>query len=227
MWSAFRVPIVALAFLAAQAIAFEPPQVVEVPRPAPAKWQEFRAEPGKVVRLALKDGAPAVWVLAEEGSSAELTPQDTAVPSVDFVGARGRHCLIAYAAGQQPARIVVIVGDGGTDPGPGPGPVDPPPPGPATYYFAVVRSDGPADPAFTKTMSLPEWKTLTQSGHSVKDFTLRDALKLNLLTAGTPLPCVVTLRVNAGGKTSVIVRAPVPLPTTGQGILDLPKGVSP
>ena len=126
MRSLTRVSLLALAVFAAAAVAIDPPQVVEVPRPAPAKWTEFRAEPGKVVRLALKDGQSATWVLAEEGNASSLTPQDTATPFVDFVGPKGRHYLVAYAPGQQPARIVVVVGE---DSGPGP-PPDPKPPEP-------------------------------------------------------------------------------------------------
>lgn len=223
-----RVSTLALLVVAASAVAFDPPQVVEVPRPAPAKWQEFRAEPGKTIRLSLKDNTPATWVLAEEGTASSLTPQDSPTQFVDFVGPSGRHCLVAYVQGQQPARIVVIVGDGVPGPvDPGPGPVDPPPPGPETYFFVIVRADGPADPVFTKVMGYPEWAKLTEAGHKYKDYTLRDAVRLNLMPRANELPCVITLRISADGKRSSIARGPVPFPITGTAVLELPKGVSP
>lgn len=106
--------------------------------------------------------------------------------------------------------------------------VDPPvtPPKPAVYYFLVVRPDGPASPAFTKTMGLPAWTELRKAGHGVKDKTLTEAAALGVkLADGTTLPVVVTLQEAADKKTSKIVRPAVALPTTDDAIADLPKGV--
>lgn len=103
-----------------------------------------------------------------------------------------------------------------------PPPVNPPAKPPTSFYFLVVRSDGPADPDFTKIMGLPAWGRLRDSGHQFKDKTVTTAAKdLGLtLPAGTPLPCVVTLSVEGG--VSKIVRPAVPLPTTDADVLALP-----
>ena len=222
-----RASTLALLVVAASAVAFDPPQVVEVPRPAPAKWQEFRTESGRI-DLSLKDGQAATWALAEEGGTAELNPPTPATVASFSATRSGRYKIIAFVAGQQPARIVVVVGDGVPGPvDPGPGPVDPPPPGPETYFFVIVRADGPADPVFTKVMGYPEWAKLTEAGHKYKDYTLRDAVRLNLMPRANELPCVITLRISADGKRSSIARGPVPFPITGTAVLELPKGVSP
>ncbi|MBY0457657.1 MAG: hypothetical protein K2V38_09990 [Gemmataceae bacterium] len=98
--------------------------------------------------------------------------------------------------------------DGGKDP-----PVDPPPGTPAKYYFVVVRPDGPASLDFIKTMSRPGWGKLTVAGHAYKDKTVTEAAGIGIhLPTGTALPCVVTLRVAADGKTSTVERGPVPVP---------------
>lgn len=106
-------------------------------------------------------------------------------------------------------------------------PDDPTKPPPTTgYYFMLIRSDGAADPAFTKIARNPAWAELVKAGHLVKDFGLSDAIRLGAkLPDGTPLPCVVTLRDD--GTASRIVRGPVPLPTTSEAILELAKGVGP
>lgn len=105
-------------------------------------------------------------------------------------------------------------------------PDDPKQPPPTTgYYFMLIRSDGAADPSFTRIVRDPAWVELAKAGHRVKDFGLTDAIRLGArLPDGTSLPCVVTLYDD--GKTSRIVRGPVSLPSDSQAILDLPKGVS-
>lgn len=116
----------------------------------------------------------------------------------------------------------------GAAPQPPPAPPVTPDPGqPAGgLYFFVVRPAGPASPAFTAAMSLPEWQTLRAAGHRVKDFDPDGAVRLlgaGVVPAGTQLPVVVTLREQPGGST--VVRGPVPLPATGAAVLDLPRGV--
>jgi hypothetical protein len=206
-------------------VAADPPIVVEVARPPAAKWQVFSAESGKTVRLALKDGESAVWVLAGEGT-ADLTPQDSLTPFVDFVGPAGRHYAVAYVKDKPVARVVIQVGPG-TGPGPPPDPKDPPPPQPSSLFFVIVRPDGAATPALTNLLADPAWITLENAGHKHKDFERKVALSLGYVNPGEQLtlPCVVTIRVV--GKTSTRVRGPVPVPTTAAGILDLPKGVMP
>lgn len=93
---------------------------------------------------------------------------------------------------------------------------------PVVYYFAVVRPDGAASPAFTKTMQDPAWAQLRLKDHTVKDFTATDARdRLKIDTGAVPLPAVVTLVVARDGKSSFLARPAVPLPTTGADILKL------
>jgi len=94
----------------------------------------------------------------------------------------------------------------------------------ATYYFLIVRPDGPAAPMFTANMRLPAWEKLRAAGHLVKDYTVKDAAKAGYTVPdGTPLPVVVTLKETE--TNSAIVRGPIAMPTTEAAILDLPKGV--
>lgn len=119
----------------------------------------------------------------------------------------------------------VVVGT--PKPPPADPPDDPPPDDPAgKLYFLVVRPDGPAAPSLTKIMSLPEWQSLKGAGHSVGMATAKEAIPLRLgIPSGTTLPVVVTLRVSADGKSSVVVRPAIALPTTGEAIAKLPEGV--
>lgn len=99
-----------------------------------------------------------------------------------------------------------------------------PPEATKVYYFLVVRADGPATNHFVKLMSDPAWDTIKKAGHKVKDMGVTAAAALGVdLPSGASVPAVVTL-VESADK-STIVRPAVPLPTTGAGILDLPKAV--
>lgn len=130
----------------------------------------------------------------------------------------------AGANGEQKRATFVVVNGKATPPPPKD---DPPPPPAGLYYFLIVRPDGPAAPAFTKAMGMPEWATLRAAGHLVKDRTASEAVApaIGVVVPAAQLPAVVTLSVAADGKSSTIVRAAVPLPTTGADVLDLPKGV--
>lgn len=135
--------------------------------------------------------------------------------------------VAASKTGEQSRASFVVVN--GKVPSPGdPDTPPPPPPPPANdkFYFLIVRADGPASPAFTKAMNLPEWNTLRAAGHSVKDVTVSEAAHLKANIPPEQLPAVLTLVVRVDGKSSQIVRPAVPLPTVGSGVLDLPKGVS-
>lgn len=143
--------------------------------------------------------------------------------------AEGQYKFMAVAAGkggeQSTKLLTVTIGKGGgaKPPPPKDGPVEPT----GKYYFLVVRSDGPASAAFTKVMSLPEWGQLRAAGHSFKEMTASEAARdeIGVYVDPSQLPAVVTLAVSADRKKSTIARPPVPLPATGAGVLDLPKGV--
>lgn len=155
--------------------------------------------------------------------------------------AEGKYRFVAVAASkdgeQARADFVVVVGTGPPPAKPGPiiappptTPTDPKPPvTPAPtggLYFLIVRPDGPATAEFTKAMGLPAWKTLATAGHLFKDKTLAEAAALGVkIPDGTTLPTVVTLVESADGKSSRVVRGPVPLPTTEAGVLELAKAV--
>jgi hypothetical protein len=121
--------------------------------------------------------------------------------------------------------VFLFAGAPGTPPVVPPGPVEPPPvtppPIPAkVLYFAVVGADGPVNPAVTKSLLLPEWTTLTKSGHTVKYFSQSEAAKLGIGGGGEPYPFVAILRNRADKKSDQLKT--VPLPVTGVGVLALP-----
>lgn len=141
--------------------------------------------------------------------------------------------VAASATGEQTrADFVVVIGDGKPGPIIAPPPTTPTPdPKPPTtptgsLYFLIVRTNGPADAAFTKTMGLEAWKELAKAGHLFKDKTLTEAASLGVqLPDGTSLPAVVILRESADKTKSAVVGGPLPLPTTNDGIRELPAKV--
>lgn len=101
--------------------------------------------------------------------------------------------------------------------------VDPPAPS-DTFYFLIVRANGPATSLFTKIMADPAWQTLRMAGHLVKDKTVDEAkLAGVVLPNDAPLPAVAILREDAATKSSKVLKV-VALPS-GSAILDLPKAV--
>ncbi|HYH64783.1 MAG TPA: hypothetical protein VD866_08835 [Urbifossiella sp.] len=89
-------------------------------------------------------------------------------------------------------------------------------------YFVVVRPDGPATPAFIMLMQNPGWTQLRAEGHTVKDFTVSEAVaSLPVELGATPLPAVVTLAVAKDGKSHHLYRTPSAAPTTAEEILRL------
>ncbi len=100
------------------------------------------------------------------------------------------HGVFSNAKGEMVRKdFGVLVGKGGTPP------KDPPTKPPVTggKFFAVVREDGPASPAMTKVLGLPEWATLKAKGHDYKDYTKSEAESKGIkLPAGLPLPAVLT-----------------------------------
>lgn len=164
------------------------------------------------------------WTLVEEifGMKARPTVFPGRAPLVP-----GEYRLYAYAGNADgltaPKLCRVVVK--GTPPKEPPGKEPPTPPAPG-FYFMVIRPDGPAAPAFTALMANPGWDALRAKGHRVKDFTLTEAAGLGVrLPDAGPVPCVVTLRPAADGRSSVVARGPVPLPPDAAQIGALPDGV--
>ena len=141
----------------------------------------------------------------------------------------GRYKFAAVAAGkggeQTRADFVVIVGaPPEVAPDPKPKPKDPATPPTTGLYFLIVGGDGPALPAVTRCLQLPEWATLVGAGHVFNYKTATEAAKLGIrLPAGTPLPLVVVLQNRADGKSTQLGTAP--LPATGADVLALPNAV--
>lgn len=198
-----------------KSVSFDPPEKIEsrggfaIYTPGPdVKAVEYIALDGEEpFPVSLVGGSPTAFVFFTRGLPAK---------NYRFVG-------VASDAGGNLTRKQFSVPVGNV-----PAPKDPPgttPPGttPAdTYYFLLVRPDGPATSAFTKIRSDPAWKELQKAGHRVGDMGVTDAAQLGIQPPDI-LPCVITLLES--GKKSKIVRPAIALPSTPQAILDLPKGV--
>lgn len=187
---------------------------------------EVKGEPSFFVFVkAVTDGKQVEWVPLTPGLNVLpggflSDPKATAVTAAK----PGKYKLLAYTGTADgpsvPAYTMVVIGNVAEPP-----PVDPPVPPSGSLYFLIVRPDGPAQPALTQTLALPAWGELVTKGHFYKDKTVAEAQGLGVtLPSGTVLPCVVTLRDKGTGK-SEIVRGPVALPTTNDGIAKLPEGV--
>lgn len=130
--------------------------------------------------------------------------------------AKGDYKFAAVAASKDGEQVrkdfVVRVGGAPTDPVIPKDPVEPVDPvEPSSYYFALVRPDGPSSPEFTKIVANPSWKTIEAKGHKVKDFTITRARELGIVTGSTPpLPCVAILK-EANKKSKVLkIMSPIP-----------------
>ncbi len=195
---------------------FDPPAVM-VPRsgfavyvpPAEVKAVEYIALDGEdAFPVQVVGGSPTAFVFFSRG-----LPEK----SYRFVG------VASDAQGNLTRKQFAVTVGAPKPPGTTP-PKDPPAVPSDTFYFLVVRADGPATAQFTKIMADPAWSTLRTAGHKVKDFTLTAAAAIGVkLPNDVPPPAVVTLVES--DTTSRIVRAAIPLPTTSPSILDLPKGV--
>lgn len=199
------------------------------------------------VATSLAADPPKLTVPAEvtpAGEYARFTPQTDCV-SVTYIGlsgvdafpseelrdsrrfllptrglAAGRYRFAAVGASkdgeQVRADFVVVVGSV---------PDKPPdkPPTTGKLYFLIVRPDGPTSPEFARYMSQPGWTDLHGMGYSYKDATLTEARALNVtIPEGTPLPCVVTLRID--GDKATVARGPITIPAP-DAITKLPEGV--
>lgn len=94
-------------------------------------------------------------------------------------------------------------------------PADPPvkPPVKGTPYLLVVRANGPAQPEFVRAMADPAWDDHRKAGILVRDATVEESKAVVTLPAGTPIPCVVGLRVAGDGKSFSVAFQPVPFPS--------------
>lgn len=210
-----HVPLLAVLLVPTPALS-APPKLVLPP--------EVRGDVGAFVPIpAVTDGKTVTWKVIDPGLNmfpAELL-KDTKTAVVSSAVA-GRYRVIAVTAAgdevSQFAETLVVIGNAAKPP-----PTDPPPQPPAALYFLVVRPDGPAAPAFTRAMSLPEWRALEAAGHKVKDKTATEARKLGVVVPPVvAAPYVVVLRVSADGLSSAVLRDSVPLPATGADVLKLP-----
>ncbi len=224
MRSAYRVACF-LVLAAASAVGAAPP--VELP-------SEVKGEVGTFVTLRGKTDGKVVRFVALDSGLAVFPADLLADKKATVVSAAkpGRYRVLAYSSVKddptEEATVTVVIGDAPLPPDPKPPepkPPEPKPPGPVTYYFLVVRADGPADPAFTAAMGLPAWAGLRTKGHQYKDKTVSAAAADLALTLppGTALPAVVTL--STAGGVSKIVRGPVAMPTTDVGVAALLDGV--
>lgn len=183
------------------------------------------------VRVVPKTDAVSVTYVGLDGvypfPSEELKdPRNFVLPAAGLKD--GTYRFIAVAASKTGEQVTgqfsVVIGL--PTPPPIPAPVDPPLPpvpvdGSAKLYFLIVRADGPASPAFTNAMALPEWNQLRAAGHQVKDKSAAEAAALGAVVPPAQLPAVVTLLISADKASSSIVRPAVPMPTDGAGVLKL------
>lgn len=203
-----------------QDAGFAPPDVLEakagfaiyVP-PASVKAVFYLGLDGEeAFPVHLVGGSPTAFVFMTRGLP---------VKNYRFVG------IASDAAGNLTRKdFVVPVGKPPATPAPPTSPappvVTPPAPVPATYYFLVVRQDGPTAPALEKVMKDPAWEVLRKAGHKVSAATASQAQSLRVPIPGDhALPVVVTLV--EGETASTVVRPAIPLPTTGAAIEALPK----
>lgn len=197
-------------FLATVATAFAGPPDVPARLSAPSgKVKEFvvKVEKGKTLEYKLVGGAAAFRGFPGDNPDETvfwLVPEDESTLYIVWwqTGVKGSSTTVVNE------RLI-------------PDPKKPPPVS-GKYFFYIVRPDGPAAPEFTRTMSLPEWKTLRDAGHTISAYTKSEAARFGI-AVDSALPAVVTL-IEDDSK-SYIARQPIPLPTTGAGILKLPEGV--
>lgn len=143
--------------------------------------------------------------------------------------------VIGYAAGKytlraitcrdnrlsDPAVCTVVIGKPADPPPVIDPPKDPPAQPEVRYYFAVVRPDGPVQPAVADSLRLAAWDEVKKAGHTVKDIPVSELP--TGLDRPTSLPVVIVLRYNADGKTQTDTKQNRPLPTTDEQVRGLIK----
>lgn len=185
----------------------------------PLRWMATPLDAtAQVDFIELPNGAPAVGILEGETRAKAHRPPEGATNTVAVWGLSPGRVLLT-ADGVEDGRIVtlvrVVVAVGGASQ-PVPVPPDLPSPVPATFYFLIVRPNGPASPEFAAVLANPAWGDLRKAGHTVKDKTLGEIGDEYRVPSGITLPCVVTLRRTDRGMT--VVRGPVDLPSTTEAI---------
>ena len=205
------------------ACLFAAPPDVEVPA-------KVTGDPGAFLVITAKtDAKGARFYAVDPGLNLFPAGLLTDPKSTVATGPKGTYRVLVYAGnadGASAPKVVLVEIGGGIPVVPPVKPVDPPVIAPPTglFYFLIVRADGPASPAFTKTMGDAAWDTLRAAGHKAKDKTATEAAKLGMSPpAGTRLPTVLILREDADGSEVV---GTAPLPGDAAGILELPKKVS-
>lgn len=224
-----RLRYVALCTLAAVVLssswAFAAPPVV----PDPVK---LKAGEETVVTVKVEKGKKAAFGEGFRQSDCLFfrgySESETEIPFLVRPKVAGYFRVVFWTVGEGDKSFLDIDATGGTLPKL-PDPKIPDPKDPVTpptgLYFMVVGGDGPASPAVTAALALPEWGTLVKAGHLYKYKTITEATNLGAkIPSGTTLPVVVVLRFRADGKSSEQLGI-VPMPTTGAGVLSLPAAV--
>jgi hypothetical protein len=216
--------------LVATFAAAEPPTIA-IP-------SEIKGEPAAFVTVkATTKGSAWVRYAPVDSGLSVFPPNLLADPTVTVVVAAkaGRYRVLAYTGndeGGAEAIVTLVIGNAApvtptpvpTDP-PVVDPVTPPDATPGPLFFVIVRPNGPVPADLEKLLSDPAWDAHRKAGRGVKAYTVAELGKRIELPDGQRLPCVVTLRVSADGKSSKKARDAIDLPTTSDGIARLHEGV--
>ncbi len=205
----------------AAAASAAPPEVPPVVRVKPGQMVRVvvKADEGKLGHGRDFHDEEAFWgeLVGPKGTRAFVFQ---APPDSD----RKSYTVVWWTVGEATGVPTVILVEGAVvAPPPKKKPDDPAAPV-GSYYFLAVRADGPAAPEFTRAVGLPAWADLRKKGHQFRDATVTEArTEVGLvLPAGTPIPCVVTMKVTGNVSTVVGYAA---LPSTDAGVLKLAEGL--
>ncbi|MFO0937815.1 MAG: hypothetical protein U0798_15025 [Gemmataceae bacterium] len=202
----------------------------------PIRWKVIPLDDKAALNLVpVKPGDSIISVIQGEDDFKEHTVPESKAGSVAVYG-RADGLVLLTADGVENDRIVTLlsvkvkVGQGSKPPPVVVNPPDKPPekppvdkPGP--LFFAIIRPDGAVSRDLEKVLANPEWDVHRRAGRSVKVYTAGEVADHYPLPNGTRLPCVLTLRISADGKSSTIAREPIDLPTSSDGIRKLNEGI--
>jgi len=199
----------------------------------PIRWKAIPLDDRGMLNLeSVNSGDTVLSVIQGENDFKRHTvPKDKAGAVAIYGKSDGLVLLIAD--GVRDGQIVTLlsvrvkVGLGSKPPPPIVNPPDQPPVDKPTgsLFFVIVRPNGAITTDLEKVLADPEWEAHRKAGRSVKAYTVEELGDRYKLPSGTKLPCVLTLRVSADGKSSTIARDPIDLPTTSDGIRKLNEGV--
>lgn len=188
----------------------------------------------KLRAVGVPKGAAYLWrIKADRGYESDAPPDvaDTAKDVRQWTAAPGRYTVTLFVAQVDGSNNLTLaeytkaveILPVPLPPGPLPPPIDPPPVEPgAVSYLLVVRKDGPIDAAYESVMRLPAWNDLRKAGYVVGDMPATEARADYKYPATAPVPGVHFLRLTADRKKAAVAGEPVALPTTGDGIKQLP-----